>query len=163
LEKIVRKEALKNVSPDNDPNASEASIVTGYIVGLLRARYPGNIRAELFRMLSEQEGVKLLGTTEDLAGRSGTAIAVESKPSHGQRLVLTFDQKTSQILSFAQQITDPASFVDKLFGESRRFDGMDKEQYLAQLEKVPMPYTYSQETFHYGWTNSLGKEPTEVN
>lgn len=65
---------------------------------------PPAVRAALYRVLAELPGVELLGTTSDHEGRPGTGVAITA---HGNRTVLIFDPRTSQVL--AEEIVDVAN------------------------------------------------------
>lgn len=67
----------------------------GFLLGETFAR-PA-LRAALYRVASELPGVKLLGTVTDSVGRNGIGVAY-TDPTHGERLELIFDPKTSTLL-----------------------------------------------------------------
>lgn len=77
------------------------------IIGdLLRETYaPPALRAALYQIASQLPGIDLIGTVNDDAGRTGTAVGYTS---NGYRQELIFDPSTSALLGERSVITDPA-------------------------------------------------------
>ena len=63
------------------------------------------LRAALYRIASELPGVQLVGTVQDQAGRSGTAVAYTS---NGVSQELIFDPATSALMGEESVVADPA-------------------------------------------------------
>ena len=76
------------------------------IIGdMLRETYaPPALRAALYRIAATLPGVDLLGTVQDHAGRSGTAVGYTN---HGDRNVLIFDPTTAALLGEESVVVDP--------------------------------------------------------
>lgn len=66
---------------------------------------PAALRAGLYRALALVPGVQLIGTVQDRAGRTGTAVA---RTEIGIRHELIFDPRTSELLADRQVLVDPA-------------------------------------------------------
>lgn len=62
------------------------------------------LRAALYRVASELPGVQLLGTVTDPVGRKGVGVAY-TDATHGERLELIFDPKTSTLLGERNVVT----------------------------------------------------------
>ena len=102
---IETQRFLGGISTAGTTSTGLAPIKSGYApvfahVGSLlgEAAAPPALRAALYRVASELPGVQLLGTVTDPVGRTGTGVAY-TDPTHGQRLELIFDPKTSTLLA----------------------------------------------------------------
>ena len=78
------------------------------IIGdLLRETYaPPALRAALYQIASELPGVELIGTVQDEAGRTGTAVGY--KTTNGYRNELIFDPTTAALLGEESVVADGA-------------------------------------------------------
>jgi hypothetical protein len=74
----------------------------GFLLGESFAR--PELRAALYRVASELPGVQLLGTVTDPLGRKGIGVAY-TDATHGERLELIFDPKTSTLLGERNVVT----------------------------------------------------------
>ena len=79
------------------------------IVGSLLERTDASpaLRAALYQVAAEIPGVTLVGTTRDVTGRTGTAVAFTSE---GQTDELIFDPRTSFLLGEETIVSDPTDF-----------------------------------------------------
>jgi len=74
----------------------------GFLLGETFAR--PTLRAALYRVASELPGVQLLGAVTDPVGRKGVGVAY-TDATHGERLELIFDPKTSTLLGEFNVVT----------------------------------------------------------
>jgi hypothetical protein len=76
---------------------------------LFQAGSAPELRAALYELVADLDGVELSGPTEDPLGRAGTAVSIESDYS-GQleRYTLIFDAATSQPLAFTETLLEGA-------------------------------------------------------
>lgn len=84
-------------------------------VGELLARSDASpeLRAALFRMAAELPGVALVGATTDPIGRPGTAVAMTYRDGGARvRVLMFFDEQTSELLAQQQILLERASWVD---------------------------------------------------
>jgi hypothetical protein len=98
LETLIRSRAAANGGGATD--AEVFTIVGGLLSETVAAP---KLRAALYRIVARLDGVELMGTATDHAGRSGTGVSlVDDDPSPGgrgrERHVLIFDPDTSRLL-----------------------------------------------------------------
>jgi hypothetical protein len=84
-------------------------------VGVLLGRgdAPPGLRAALYRVASDLEGIELAGPITDPLGRTGVGVSMSYKDSGAAiRVLMVFDDETSVLLSQERFLVNPASWVD---------------------------------------------------
>lgn len=90
----------------DQPVAYESFVIVGDL--LRESVAPAKVRAALFKVAAEIPGVELLGTVEDPAGRTGTAVAYTHD---GVRSELIFDPATALLLAERDTLVEPVSYI----------------------------------------------------
>lgn len=88
------------------PVAYESFVIVGDL--LREAVAPAAVRAALFEVAAGIPGVELVGVVEDLAGRTGTAVAYTHD---GVRSELIFDPETSMLLAERDTVVAPVDHI----------------------------------------------------
>jgi hypothetical protein len=73
-----------------------------------------DVRAALYRVAAELDGVELIGPVTDRIGRAGTAVAMTGDQSGAgrERRTLIFDPETSMLLAEEQVLLDKVPWID---------------------------------------------------
>jgi hypothetical protein len=121
--------------------ASFAEVVWQTAWDLLAGPITPGTRAALYRVLAEQPGIKLLGSTTDASGRHGTALAM--------------------IKSSAEMNSDtgPTTIQDRLIIDPKSARLLAHESYTLDSNGQPGQRMESTTYSATGWTNKLGVRP----
>jgi hypothetical protein len=126
---------------ENEAAVSSASVPTNVKVFeyatsvILQTGSSPELRAALYELLADLDGVQLTGDERDPLGRQGTAVSIETDYSGAsQRDTLIIDEATSQPLSYTETLLEPTNFVD---GRLLGYTILQQSGHVEDLGQVP--------------------------
>lgn len=114
-------EIFSQAVPASDPVPINARIFDHAASVLLSAGSSPELRAAIYEVLANLDGVVLDGEAHDPLGRPGTAVSFDSNPPDdvpeegdhvATRYTAIFDPDTSQPLAYREELLEPTDFID---------------------------------------------------
>jgi hypothetical protein len=100
---------------------------------LLQAGSSPELRAALYTLVAEIDGVELTGELRDPIGRVGTGVSIDTDYSGAPtRYTLIFDPDTSQPLAYTERLLEPQDWSD---GGLLSYAVLEKTEQVSSLKE----------------------------